>query len=193
MSKPDKVRRSADIGTRPQGMCVQEQSEIDCTDVARKSTPERGSDAMKMLANWKVQLAFGAALVILVVVGAASYRGMVVASESDRWVRHTHEVLENLQELLFAMESNRASARGFTLTGKESYLESYRASILGAERPATVRSLTADNPNSSATASPRKAGSSEDRARREVIGCAGQRFGGGSGCHSKRTGRADKG
>ena len=39
---------------------------------------------MKLMANWKVQLAFAAAFVILFVVGALSYRTMVVSAESDR-------------------------------------------------------------------------------------------------------------
>ncbi len=94
----------------------------------------------------KVQLAFASAILTLLVVGAMSYRGMVVSRESDRWVRHTHEVIENLQDLLLAMEGIESSYRGFALTGKESYLESYRASILGAEQhEATVRNLTLDN------------------------------------------------
>jgi PAS domain S-box-containing protein len=95
----------------------------------------------------KVQLAFGSAILALLVVGAISYRGMALSSESDRWVRHTHEVLENLQDLLFAIGNIEASDRGFMLTGKESYLESYRANILNAEQHcATVRDLTVDNP-----------------------------------------------
>ena len=97
--------------------------------------------------NRKVQLLFGSALAILLVVGAVSYRGMVVSNKSDRWVRHSHEVLENLQELLFAMQSIESSSRGFVLTGEESYLESYRADILSVEQhEATLRNLTADNP-----------------------------------------------
>ncbi len=53
----------------------------------------------------KVQLAFGSAIVSLLVVGAISYRGMAVSSESERLVLHTHEVLEGLHELRFAMET----------------------------------------------------------------------------------------
>jgi len=81
------------------------------------------------------------------VVGAISYRSMVASTESSQWVRHTHEVLEKLQNLLTAIRSIESSYRGFALTGEESYLESYRASILSAEQDeATVRTLTADNP-----------------------------------------------
>ena len=60
----------------------------------------------KSLLNWKVQLAFGAAFLILLVVGAVSYRGMLVSSESARWVRHSHEVLEKLQGYGYAAEGS---------------------------------------------------------------------------------------
>src|SRR6202522_661983 len=95
----------------------------------------------------KIQLAFGSAILTLLVVGVISYHAMEVSSESDRWVRHTHEVLESLQDLLSSMQDLEASSRGFVLTGKESYLETYRASISRAEQEKTiVANLTVDNP-----------------------------------------------
>src|SRR5579863_4902392 len=100
----------------------------------------------KSLLSRKVQLAFASAILTLLVVGAICYRGMVVSSESDRWVRHTHEVLENLQDLLSAMQSAESSYRGFVLTGTESYLDLYRASMLRSEQEDTIiRDLTVDN------------------------------------------------
>src|ERR1700722_14007102 len=99
------------------------------------------------LSNRKVQLALGAAILALLIVGAISYRAVAASTESDRMVRHTHEVLEDLQNLLSAMESIESSYRGFVLTRKESYLDSCRGGILSAEQgEATVRNLTADNP-----------------------------------------------
>ena len=101
----------------------------------------------KSLLNWKVQLAFGSAIAIMLVVGAFSYRSMVGSSESDRWVRHTYEVLLKLEELRFAVEDVESSSRGFALAGQESFLSSYRASILSSEQhQASLRTLTADNP-----------------------------------------------
>ena len=82
----------------------------------------------KFMANWKVQFAFAAAFVTLLVVGALSYRTIVVSGESDRWVEHTQEVLENLKSLQFEMGSVSASVRGFVLTGKDAYLEPFRTS-----------------------------------------------------------------
>jgi len=97
--------------------------------------------------NLKVQLAFGSAILTLLIAGAISYRAMVVSSESGGWVRHTHEVLTVLQDLLLAMETVESSYRGFVLTGDESYIESYRTNIGNVERDeAAVRSLTVDNP-----------------------------------------------
>src|ERR1700680_1078629 len=92
----------------------------------------------KSLLTRKVHLSFGFATLTLLVVGAISYRGVVVSRESDRWVRHTHEVLENLQDLVFAMESIESSYRGFALTGKESYLESYGAGKVSTEQDKAI-------------------------------------------------------
>jgi CHASE3 domain sensor protein len=94
-----------------------------------------------------LEFAFGSAILALLAVGAISYRAIVVSSESDRWVRHTHEVIENLDRLRTAMQTLESSARGFLLTGKDFHLESYRASALHAAQEETiVRDLTLDNP-----------------------------------------------
>jgi PAS domain S-box-containing protein len=97
--------------------------------------------------NRKVQLAFGSAIVILLVVGSISYQSIVMSSESNRWVWHTHQVLESLQKLVAGMATAESSCRGFVLTGDESFVESYRTSILIAEQDeAELRNLTKDNP-----------------------------------------------
>jgi len=97
--------------------------------------------------NRKMRLAFASAMLTLLVVGAISYREMVVSRDSARWVSHTHEVLESIHDLVFAVESIGSNSRGFALTGKESYLESYRAGVLKvAQDEAAIRQLTLDNP-----------------------------------------------
>jgi PAS domain S-box-containing protein len=96
----------------------------------------------------KLQLAFGSAILALLVVGAISYRGLVESRESDLWVRHTREVLENLQNLLAAMQNVESNARGYLLTGDESFLDVYRAGKASTKREEViVRDLTADNAN----------------------------------------------
>jgi len=90
---------------------------------------------------------FGSAILTLLVVGAISYRAMVVSNDSERWVQHTLEVLANLQDLLSDMESIESNSRGFALTGEEWRLVSYRANMKSLEQhEAAVHSLTVDNP-----------------------------------------------
>ena len=97
--------------------------------------------------NRKVQLALGSAILTLLILGITSYRIVTLSDESGVWVRHTHEVIEELQSLEIAIGSLESSARGFLLTGGESYIASYRASIQSAKRTeAAVRHLTLDNP-----------------------------------------------
>jgi PAS domain S-box-containing protein len=101
----------------------------------------------KSLLNFKTKLSFGSAIAIFLVLGAFSYRSIGISTESDSWVQHTHEVLDNLQELRFAMEAIASSVRGFVLTGNESYIERYSAGKSAVEQHETaVRRLTADNP-----------------------------------------------
>lgn len=95
----------------------------------------------------KVQLAFGFAMLTLLLMGALSYRWMVLSDESDQWVRHTHEVLTSIQNLRLAMESLRSSSREFALTGKESDLDPFHANVIAVKQDQdNLRKLTADNP-----------------------------------------------
>jgi CHASE3 domain sensor protein len=100
----------------------------------------------KSLANKNVPLAFGTSFVILVMVATFSYRSMVASSESDRWVRHAHDVIENLQGFLLAALSIESSTSRFVLTGEAPSFDAYRASIVSVEQhEAILRNLTLDN------------------------------------------------
>jgi diguanylate cyclase (GGDEF)-like protein/PAS domain S-box-containing protein len=100
----------------------------------------------KSLLNRKVRLAFGCAILTLLLVGVFSYRGMVASRESDLWVRHTYEVIERIEDLRAAMQTVESSARGYLLTGDESFLASYRAGVLRTRGDeANIRNLTVDN------------------------------------------------
>jgi PAS domain S-box-containing protein len=100
----------------------------------------------KSVSKRRVQIAFVSAILTLLVVGAIWYRGVVVSGQSDNWVRHTHEVLENVQDLLFALQVVESSYRGYVVTGQQSYLESYHSHVLSATQyEAALRALTSDN------------------------------------------------
>ena len=101
----------------------------------------------RSLVSRKVQLAFAFAILALLAVGTMAFREMSLSGDSEAWVQHTPVVLANLQELLSAMEAAESSYRGFVLTGEQSYINSYHASIVTAAQAETmVRHLTADNP-----------------------------------------------
>ncbi len=94
----------------------------------------------------KLQFAFGSAVLALCAVGALSYRTLVESTESDVWVRHTHDVLEKLQDSLAAMQTVESNARGYLLTNDESFLIEYRSGIADEEKDQSIiRALTADN------------------------------------------------
>ena len=102
---------------------------------------------MKSFLNGKVRLAFGFAMLTLLLMGLFSYRWMVVSDESSAWVRHSHDVLTNIQDLALAMESIESGSRGFALTGNEADLDAYRTNVSRVTQDeATIRGLTADNP-----------------------------------------------
>jgi len=90
---------------------------------------------------------FGSAIAILVLVGAFAYRSIAILSESDRWVQHTNEVLNDLQSLSTGMAEISSSIRRFVITGEDSDLEPYRVAKLNVERLQPILlDLTLDNP-----------------------------------------------
>src|ERR1700730_15122098 len=97
--------------------------------------------------NRKAQLGFGAAILTLLGSGVISYRALVMSNQSQGWVRHTDQVLEELQELLSASQNIESSSRGFALTGDKSYIESFkRNTVREARAEGSIKELTADNP-----------------------------------------------
>jgi diguanylate cyclase (GGDEF)-like protein/PAS domain S-box-containing protein len=79
--------------------------------------------------------------------GVFSYHVMNVTSNVDKWVRHTHDVLENLDLVLSDVEKIEASSRRFILTGDEPDVEEFHSSVSDAQQhEAIVRDLTVDNP-----------------------------------------------
>jgi CHASE3 domain sensor protein len=86
-------------------------------------------------------------VVTLLVLGAVSYSAMALSRESDRWVRHTHEVLEHLQAVLSAVENIESSNRTFAITGNQLSIEDYQASLQRYRLEESIlRNLTLDNP-----------------------------------------------
>lgn len=68
--------------------------------------------------------------------------------ESQRWVTHTHQVIAEAHALMSDAVNAAAGERGFLLTGDESMLLPYNASLTGyVARAGRLRTLVADNPD----------------------------------------------
>jgi PAS domain S-box-containing protein len=94
-----------------------------------------------------VEIAFASAMAILLLAAGLSHRSGVAAIESDHLIRHTHEVIETLQDLTLRVRTIESSARSFALTGDDSYLRDYRSSKQRmAQDEQAFGALTVDNP-----------------------------------------------
>jgi len=132
---------------------------------------------MKSFLNRKLRLAFGVTMVTLLLMGAVSYRLMLISDESGGWVLHTNAVLIQIKDLLFSMESLEYNSRQFVLTGKESDLESYQASVIkvGLDEQA-IRTLWRTIPCSKIGSSPlRPSAAKTFEMRKRSSVCAGSR------------------
>ncbi len=96
------------------------------------------------LVFWGFSIAAG----ILVFAGWESYRNTARFTAASEWRKHTYEVLRNLDATVARLVDAETGQRGYVLTGKEAYLEPYRAAIKEVGQTiATLKSLTSDNPN----------------------------------------------
>src|ERR1700719_5143157 len=103
---------------------------------------------MQLPLRLKVQAAFGAVMVALLIVGIVAYRSVLASSASARWAQHTNEVLEHLANLRLGMDNIENGYRDFALSGADAFLQRSRASTsLADNEQRALRALTADNPH----------------------------------------------
>ena len=104
-------------------------------------------ESVKFRADRYITLAVVSAMAILILVIALYYRSMAVSAQSEAWVQHSHLVLKNLEDVLYAMTNIDASGRAFIATGEETYLDSWRSGMADLKQHLqAVRVLTWDNP-----------------------------------------------
>jgi PAS domain S-box-containing protein len=86
-------------------------------------------------------------MMAMLLMGVVSYRWIVVSDGSNGWVKHAHEVLMNIQDMVLAMKTAQSSSLDFALTGNNADIGLYHASVSRVVREeAAIRSLTVDNP-----------------------------------------------
>jgi PAS domain S-box-containing protein len=95
----------------------------------------------------KIGAGFTVGLVIIAAIGISAYVSTQRLIEANRWVKQTHEVIEDLEHVLSVQKDAETGQRGFVLTGEERYLEPYRAATDEVEHDLEVLvALTRDDP-----------------------------------------------
>lgn len=103
---------------------------------------------MKWTIGTKIGGGFALALAALAVIGWVSYRSTTGLIDTAGLVDHTHQVLENIEQLLSTLKDAETGQRGYLVTGEERYLEPYNTAVAqSAQVLKEIRSLTRDNPN----------------------------------------------
>lgn len=107
--------------------------------------------------NWnvgtKIGSGFGLTLTIFVIVGVVSYQAVVQQTDDAYWVSHTHEVQNQLSQLLTNLQDAETGQRGYVITGLDRYLAPYTAGSAAAEtNRRRLAQLVSDSPRQVARA-----------------------------------------
>ncbi len=102
---------------------------------------------MKLTLERQIPLVFAIATLLLIVIVVFAFRSMEALSETLKWGKHTHEVINQHDDTLNLMIDAETGARGFLITTDETVLEPYnrtRREIGG--NLARLHNLITDNP-----------------------------------------------
>ncbi len=78
-----------------------------------------------MIRNTRIVTSFVAVLIVVSLFGLASYINTQRLISGNKWLLHTHQVVENLQEILSVLKDAETGQRGYILSGQDHYLEPY--------------------------------------------------------------------
>jgi methyl-accepting chemotaxis protein len=96
----------------------------------------------------RILAGYACALIVFAAVSVISYRATGELVQSTDLASHTYRVRQNLSQVMAALTDAETGQRGFILTGREEYLDPYRAGIRSVDRYVQeVRNLTTDNAN----------------------------------------------
>src|SRR6218665_3967355 len=102
---------------------------------------------MKLTLSQKILAGFVACTAILITVAVFSFKNSEKYIDSAEWVNHTHQVLIEFDQILINTVDAETGARGYVITGDESYLEPYRTAEANVqEHLQNAKDLTKDNP-----------------------------------------------
>jgi signal transduction histidine kinase/CheY-like chemotaxis protein len=93
-------------------------------------------------------LSFGIPIAMLIVLSLVSYRTVMLSDAGTAWLLHTHQVLEQSEQLFSAIQDIEIQCRGFARAGDDRYQPLYQDALTRVNTGlATVKTLTSDNPD----------------------------------------------
>jgi PAS domain S-box-containing protein len=94
-----------------------------------------------------IQLGFWSAFLLLIGSGFESYSSIQKLAADKQWVIHTHEVIENLDAILFDIVDTELGRRGYVISGDRNFLRDTDTKVSSMRsRMQNLRQLTKDNP-----------------------------------------------
>lgn len=93
-----------------------------------------------------LRLGYGFSIVMLLLISGVSYLALQNLLASNRRVAHSGQVMQQLEQVLSVMKDAESEQRGYLLTGRNTYLESYKSAYQQAVAAAAeLGRLTSDN------------------------------------------------
>jgi len=95
----------------------------------------------------KLIMGFSTVVFLMIMVSVIAHNSIQSLIKSDKWVSHTHEVIETAEYVGISMVDMETGKRGFLVTGIDGYLEPYTNGLKNFNKYITLgASLTSDNP-----------------------------------------------
>lgn len=102
---------------------------------------------MRLSIAGKTAAGFSVSMVIVLALGVVSYRNTQRLFETSKQVTHTHDVLQQIEQVVSTAKDAETGQRGYVITGLDRFLEPYNAALTRLDGEVReLRRLTADNP-----------------------------------------------
>jgi PAS domain S-box-containing protein len=96
----------------------------------------------------RITLIFGSTLAVFFLIGLIQVQTVHKFVDSEQQVRHAQEILEKLEATQSRLDNAEAGARGYVITGDQSYLEPFDSAVnLAASELRDLRKWTAESPS----------------------------------------------
>ena len=89
---------------------------------------------MRLNVGMKIGIGFALAIVILVAIGAISYKTTKQLTDTAASAADSQQVIEEISQLMRALADMETGQRGYIITGEEPYLEPYAAGLAQSKR-----------------------------------------------------------